>query len=247
MSIEPAVSFLSSIAGQVVERLERRAGLAEAVADDVVLRPGTASCSSSRSSWRCRRTRSARRSGSRGRRGRRCGCPCRAGSASTGARTRQLERLPGFAACAPLAFGTIAAALTHFSAIVWIFMSSVVVIVRPPGLELVAGRGVRPQTLSASSLRGPPRRSAGRSTAASSAARRRAGRSWRPSSWPGCTGRPERTVRPLGEEVEDQVAAQVRSSSPATTSRVGLHGALLSSFGIGACRAALGSAFLTRS
>ena len=63
-------------ADRVVERLERRTGLAIALADDVVLRLEVVLVRRAVVVARCRRRRRARRSGSRARPARRCGGPC---------------------------------------------------------------------------------------------------------------------------------------------------------------------------
>src|SRR5258706_10765768 len=96
----------------------------------------------------------------------------------------------------PVALGTTAAALTHFSAIVWTFMSSVVVIVRPPASSWSQFGASGPQTLSASSWR----------TAQTKCGAFHGGVFWGATisgspfaaiSWAGLYWAPERTVRPL--------------------------------------------------
>ena len=202
----PAVIFLSSMPVDVVERLERRARLAVALADDVVLGLELGLGRRRVVVRRCRRRRRARRSGSRARRARRCGGPCSCRFAIHGSsflKPSALAAAVGFLAC-----GTMAAALTHFSAIFWRPTSRVVVTRRPPRSRLSHVSASAPQSLVGQLVadrpdevrRDPVRRRPGcaRTTGSCLAALKSAGVYWSPD-----IGRPAA----VGEQVEDLVPA----------------------------------------
>ena len=120
---------------------------------------------------------------------------------------RQAEQFGGRRA-GSFAFGTNVAALTHFSAISWRSVSSVVVIRRPPSSSAVAGRDVLAAELGRRAPSGRPRRSAARPSRGVCCGARTTFSSFAAAEVGGIVlAARQRVAVALGQQVEDLVPA----------------------------------------